>query len=289
MDRPTLLLAGGALVGVVLAASGILNGFVASTGSVPVDAAVLVNGQSVRRVDYERMVVAVAGDKRGPMRDEDRRRVLDRLIEEELLVQRALELGLAYHDSRVRKDLTAVMLDSIAAEARDAQPSDEQLQQFYEDQKEFFASSEQVRVRQIWFRIANLADSNAAYDRARAAAERLNAGEAFEAVQTSGDAEIAPLPDALMPPGKLADYLGPTPLRAVINLEPGQVTEPIRSSSGYHILQLVDRAPAPAPPFEQIRDQVLEAYRRRAADDALRAYLDDLRSRAHIEIAPDLS
>ena len=76
---------------------------------------------------------------------------------------------------------------------------------------------------------------------------------------------------------------------AVINLEPGQVTEPIRSSSGYHILQLVDRAPAPAPPFEQIRDQVLEAYRRRAADDALRAYLDDLRSRAHIEIAPDLS
>ncbi|HYD48569.1 MAG TPA: peptidyl-prolyl cis-trans isomerase [Terriglobales bacterium] len=284
MDRATTLLALGAVAGIAFATAGLVTGST-SSAELPADLVARVNDQGIRRIDYERMVNAVAGDKRSAIADADRQHVLNRLIEEELLVQRALELGLAYHDGRVRKDLTAAILDSIAAEARDAQPSEEELRRFYQEHKEFLTAGEQLHVRQVWFRINNLSESTAAYARAKDAADRLRRGAAIEQVRAEiGDAEIAPLPDALLPATKLSDYLGPTALRSVIDLPVGQITEPVRSSTGYHVLQLVERAPAPAPPFEQIRDQVLEAYRRRAADQALRAYLDDLRSRASIEI-----
>lgn len=288
MTRATVLLALGALAGIVLAAAGLVSG-AALPRRLSDDAAALVNGHVVRLIDYERMLNAVSGDKRSQVTAEDRRHILDRMIDEELLVQRALDLGLAQVDSRVRRDLTASMLDSIVADTQNLQPSDEELRAYFEDQKDLFGGSEQVRVRQAWFRITTLADAEKSLARANQAAERIRKGEDFEAVKKElGDTEIVPLPDALLPANKLADYLGPTALRAVLDLQPDQLSAPVRSSSGYHLIQLLERAPAPPPPFEQAREQVLEAYKRKAGDDALRAYLDNLRARAEIQIADSL-
>jgi len=47
-----------------------------------------------------------------------------------------------------------------------------------------------------------------------------NVGEAIDAVQASlGDPPLAPLPDTLLPPAKLRDYLGPTALRTALELD----------------------------------------------------------------------
>ena len=133
------------------------------------------------------------------------------------------------------------------------------------------------------------ADEAATEARCAQAATRLRAGEAFAAVrQQLGDDELAPLPDAALPPGKLRDYLGPTALRTVLDLSPGAVSDPVRSGTGFHVLQVIDQQPASAPPFDQIRTEVLEEYRRRAGERALRAYLDDLRRRANVVIAEPL-
>src|SRR6185295_10882002 len=102
------------------------------------------------------------------------------------------------------------------------------------------------------------------------------------------DTEIAPLPDTLLPVSKLADYLGATALRTVLALEPGGVSDPVRSNTGYHVLQLLERQSDVAPPLEEIKPQVIAEFRRRAADQALRAYLDDLRSRAEVVVSPKL-
>lgn len=287
--RPLWLLAAGTLAGALAAAAGLFAAGPQPSDSLPDDAAASVNGQIVSRDDYARLLSALASDKRGAVDAADRRFVLDRLVDEELLIQRGLELGLAHHDARVRKDLTMAMVESVVAEFRDLEVDSGALQDFFAANQDFFTRTGRYRVRQVWARAATLADGDAAFERARVAAERLRRGDPFEAVRAEhGDAEVAPLPDAPLPAAKLADYLGPTALRAVLELDVGGVSDPVRSSTGYHVLQLVERDGSAVPAFDDVRDQVLAEYRRREADSALRAYLADLRSRAEVELAADL-
>lgn len=285
---PFVLFVVGAVAGMVAAAVGLL-GDPGESGALPADAAARVNGEIIQRIDHDRLIQALRTDRRNMAASEAHAFALERLIDEELLVQRGLELGLAQHDTRVRKDLTLAMIDSIVADFRDLDATDQELRAYFEAERDFFTQAGRFRLRQIWVRSRSLADGEAAFERAREASERLRSGEDFERVRSElGDAESPPLPDALLPPNKLADYLGPTVLRAALELDLGAISEPVRSSTGYHVLQLVELGPADAPEFEAIRPQVLAEYRRRQADQALREYLADLRGRAELEIATDL-
>ena len=287
-SRRTLLLSLGAVIGIGLAATGLLGSQSPSHRSLPQAAVARVNGEVIRTDDYQRALNALAQDRRDGLSDGDRRLVLDRLIDEELLVQRGLQLGFMRKDARVRKDLTAAVIDSVVVEHQDAPPTDGELQVFYDEHRDFFTGPGRLRVWQIWCR-ATGTDGSDPLERAQQAASRLRAGEPFATVREAlGDPELAPLPDALLPAAKLADYLGPTALRTAVTLEVGAVSDPVRSSTGYHVLQVVERQAAAAPPLESIRPQVEAEFRRRAADRALRGYLDDLRGHAAVEIAPVL-
>ena len=287
--RGSVLLAIGAGAGVALAASGLVASSVTRGRGLPPGAVARVNGALLRADDYTRSLDALERDRRGGAEPADRRFVLDRLIDEELLVQRGLELGLALQDARVRRDLTAAVIDAVVTEHEDGTPSDAELEAFYRRERDFFARPGRLRVRQLWCRADTAADAPSAEARARAAAASLRAGEDFAGVRARlGDPEIAPLPDALLSPAKLLDHLGPTALRAALELEAGAVSDPVRSATGYHVLQVVEREAEWVPPREEIADEVLAEYRRRRGERALRAYLDGLRARAAVEIAPSL-
>jgi parvulin-like peptidyl-prolyl isomerase len=290
--KGTFLLAAGAALGIGLAAAGLVSGRRGAAGPLPPGAVASVNGEIIRTQDYERVLSTIAHDRRDgqdPLNKADRRRVVDRLIDEELLVQRGLELGMALHDGKVRKDLTSAVIDSVVADFTDVQPTDKELKAFYDQNRAFFAGPGRVRVRQIFFRARTTADAPMAFDRAQQALKRLRGGEDFAAVRNAvGDPALAPLPDALLPPAKLVDYLGPTAARAALSLQVGAISDPVRSSTGFHILQLLDRQPEPSPPLDQIKPQVAAEFRRRASEKALRSYLDDLRSRARVKVASKL-
>ncbi len=287
--RGSVLLAIGAGAGVALAATGLVASSVTRGRGLPPGAVARVNGALLRADDYTRSLDALERDRRGGAEPADRRFVLDRLIDEELLVQRGLELGLARQDARVRRDLTAAVIDAVVTEHEDGTPPDADLEAFYRRERDFFARPGRLRVRQLWCRADTAADAPSAEARARAAAASLRAGEDFAGVRARlGDPEIAPLPDALLSPAKLLDRLGPTALRAALELEAGAVSDPVRSATGYHVLQVVEREAEWVPPREEIGDEVVAEYRRRRGERALRAYLDGLRARADVEIAPAL-
>ncbi len=281
--RALVLLAVGAAAGVALAASGLIA--VKPGSSLPHGAAAQVNGELIRSEDYERTLAGVAGDRRDGLAAADRRRVLDRLIDEELLVQRGLELGLARHDRKVRADLSAAVIAAVVADSEDVQPTPAQLQTFYDENRTFFTRPGRVRLRQVLILPGAGADDAAARERATEASRRLRAGEAFDGVRAAlGDAEVSPLPDALLPAEKLIDYIGPTALQAALGLAAGEVSDPVRSGAGYHVLQVAERQADVTPPLAEIQPQVVAELRRRAGDHALRAYLDDLRARAKVVV-----
>ncbi|MBX3023556.1 peptidyl-prolyl cis-trans isomerase [bacterium] len=283
--RPTALLAAGAVLGALLAAAGLT----ASGGtSLPPDVVALVNQSPIRTEDYVRMCEAVAGDRRAPLEAADKQRVLDRLIEEELLVQRGLTLDLPRLDRRVRADLTQTVIDGIASQASERQPSDAELRAFFDAHRDVFAGPGRLRVRQVFIRVTTPSDP-AALARADQAAQRLRAGESIDAVQAAlGDPPLAPLPDAALPPGKLRDYLGPTALRTALELDVGEVSDPVRSGTGYHVLQVAERQADSAPAFEDVRPQVAAEFQRQASEQALRSYLDELRAGAAITLREPL-
>jgi hypothetical protein len=69
-------------------------------------------------------------------------------------------------------------------------------------------------------------------------------------------------------------------------LEPGGWQGPVESSFGTHAVQLLDRQPATAPPFEAIREAVEQDWRRQAAEELREAQYWALRERYEIIVAP---
>lgn len=295
-DRRALaLLALGALVGLALATWSLLSGGNDDDAPVPEGAVAVVNGAPIRLEDYRRLLDGLERDLREPIDEARRRHVLDRMIEEELLVQKAIALGLARLDRRVRGELTSSVIQSVVAAAEDREPEEDELRRFYDENRAFFSLPPRLRVRQVFLKLpsrASASDPDAeARIRARAqeAHDLLAAGQPFEVVRAGfGDEEVSPVPDALLPPAKLREYVGPSALAAALELEQGGISDPVRSGVGLHVIQLVEREPERIPPFEAVIPQVAAEWRRRAGDEALRAYLEELREDADVRVSSAL-
>lgn len=282
--RPRALLAIGAALGLALAAYDLVGGPRASA-TIPADAVALVDGVTIQRVDYERALEALAADRRTPLDDADRRRVLDRLIDEELLVQKGLALGLERRDRRVRSDIVASVVESVVSEATTREPTDAEIAAFFADNQQLFARAGRVRVRQILFRVTSGVSDEQARARADDAVKRLRAGEPFAQVaSTLGDAPLVELPTGRIDPATLREYLGPTVARAVEDLSVGTASEPVRSAAGYHVVEVVEREPGAAPELSDVKDQVRAEVRRRNEDTALRTYVDELRRAGDVRV-----
>lgn len=285
--RARLLLALGAAAGLAMAAASLLSS-PQGGGALPDGVVARVNGTTIRNEEYLRLVAALASDRRTPLTDEDRRYVLDRLIEEELLVQHAVDLGLLDTDRRVRADLVSAVLSSVGAAADVYDPSPDEVEAFYSENADYFATPGRLWVRALFFGRAP-DDRGDALERARQAAARLGAGEPFETVREAlADTPVAPLPSAPLPPAKLREYLGPSALSVALRLEPGGVSEPIPTPQGYLVLLLVERSENRARPLAEVEAQVRAEMRRRAGDRLLRERLDALRAQADVVVAPEL-
>lgn len=282
--RPRLLLGIGATLGLLLAALDLV-GARRDAARLPDDAVATVDGVPILAADYERSLAALAADRRTPLDDEEKQRVLDRLVDEELLVQKGLDLGLARRDRRVRSDIVASVVESVVAEAATSEPSDADVEAFFAAHGDLFQRTGRVRVRQVLVRVSSGVADDVARERAAAAATRLRAGDDFDSVARElGDAAIAPLPAGKIDPATLREYLGPTVATSVLELPVGTPSDPIRSAAGYHVVEVLEREPATTPALAEIVDQVRVELRRRSQDEALRTYVEGLREEHEVRV-----
>ncbi len=284
--RPPWLLFVGAASGLALAAVGLLD---APMGP-PVlagDVAAQVGERTIRLIDYERILAGVERDLRNPLDESVRRLVLNRMIDEELLVQRALELGLASVDRRVRGELTSGLIDSIVGEADADAASNREVARHFEDNIDFFTRPGRLYAQTIFFssRSQGHRQDGSATERAERAAERLRAGENPSEVESRlGDPQISPIPSGMLPPSKIRDYVGPIILQSLEALAVGEWSEPIESGGGLYLAHLIGREAQIVPVFEEVADLARQDLKRRRGDKALRDYLDDLRTRTPVVV-----
>ncbi len=285
--RTDLLLLLGMALGAAFAGFGLVRESEVPVRGLAADVVAQVNGKSISWAQLETALGLLARDRERTPTSEEKRHVLERLIDEELLFQRGLALGLVESDRKLRGDLVAAVVAAATVEAEAIAPSDADLRAFHEANHRMFVTPSPLRVAQVF-----VATGTRGEDKARAlaakAAERLRAGEDLAQVRADlGDPPAVEVPDAFVPPSKLRDYVGPTAAAVALPAEVGAVLDPQPSGDGYRVLVVLERAPGQADTFEARRSDVLAEFRRRAAEQALRDTLSALRAQADLAIAPD--
>jgi parvulin-like peptidyl-prolyl isomerase len=277
-----IVLGVGAVAGVLLAAAGAL---VPTAADLSGDVVARVNGKAITAQDVDFALGRLSGDGPATVIPEKRVTALQWLIDQELLIQRGVEIGLLDSDLTVRKAIAGAMIDTVVAAVLAQEPSEEELRAFYTSHAAVFAVPARAHVQHI--SCTGNGDPNRARGQAEQASAALAHGMSFpEARERYGDEDYVPLPDTLLPLGALRRLLGPTLTDAALTMQAGDVSPPLRSPAGYHILRLVELQPEQIRPYEAVRQEVQAEYFRRGRDEALQHYLDDLRRKATIVRAP---
>ncbi|MDQ0621705.1 peptidylprolyl isomerase [Paraburkholderia graminis] len=76
--------------------------------------------------------------------------------------------------------------------------------------------------------------------------------------------------------------------RAMNSLQDGQISDPVRSEYGYHLIQVLERREAQGSIAQQM-DLARQAIGQRKAEQAYADWLRELRDTAYVEVKPDLS
>jgi peptidyl-prolyl cis-trans isomerase D len=181
---------------------------------------------------------------------------------------------------QVRLEYVELNLDSIADTVT---IDDEEVRAFYDDpekQKQFI-SEEQRGIRHILIKV----DDNRSDDDARQEAERilgeLNAGADFAELATahSEDTGSAAKGGDL---GLVKRGIMVKPFEdAAFSLEKDQISEPVRSRFGYHIIQVTDIEGGVLQPFEEVSDQIARELKRQEAETLFADKYDQLGNLAY--------
>jgi hypothetical protein len=272
----------GTLVGLALALAGALRFGRWDDRRQPGDL-VRVDGVAIREHALSEALTRV-GAESGSSAADDRAVVLERLVDEELLVGRAATIGLVPSDRTIRKALVRAVIDGVVR-AEQARPvGEDDILVYYDGHPRRFATGTLVRVRDLVFVARD--DAPAAMARAADAAAALARGMPVAEVDGRyADGYATTLPDALLPAAALRRYLGPSLASAALALPEGGVSAPMETPTGLHLLAVVARRDATRLPFASVRAAVRADYVRARADEALRALLARLRARARIVLA----
>ena len=223
-------------------------------------------------------------DKRAPLKEEDRAFVLERMIEEELLIQRAKDLGMFSTNTMIRGAIVQQMINMIISENSLDIVSTSQLKEFYEANKGFFTSADRLRLKQIYFSD----EKGGALERAQNAYLHLVQSNNLDEIDSKSDESALEVPNTLMTLSKVREYIGPSLMQLAKMLKPGEFTSPKKVIGGYKIIVLLERRDASPPDFKEIRDRVKSEYQKRKDDEALRDYLNKLKKWYEIERQPKI-
>jgi len=250
-------------------------------------------------------------EERGADRLEERK-LLDGLVTDRLLDREVAALGIAARDEEVDRYIEQIKLrngmgddrfrEALAAQGLTAAAyrarvkaeieksqlvnreirqrvnvSPQEIERYYKAHLADYATSERVRVRDIFFPVASAADeAEIAHVRAKAEEVRQLARQFSEGPGAENGGEIGTFARGQMEPA-----LEETAFR----LKPGDVSEPVRTAAGFHLLRSEEDIAAGHKSLDEVRDTIRDALYNEALEERFQQWLSrDLRERHHVEV-----
>ena len=246
-------------------------------GDVPIAS---VNGESVSKVEYLRALTAMQAGLDRSLSETDKRAALQVLIDEEVILQHALNIGLARSDPMARKNLVQALMRSTAL-LTDYETDTQKLETFFKENKHLFVAPRMVRVKVLTTDKVKTADTFR---------QAMINGETFDAAGRHLGLTEKDLPDDI-PLGKAADYLGGTARDRLATLKEGEIIGPIKSGSEsdrqYMFIWLM-KATRLDVEFNEVAEIVKAEWQRRQEEKAFETYLSNLRQTADIRLHNDV-
>jgi peptidyl-prolyl cis-trans isomerase SurA len=195
-------------------------------------------------------------------------------------------LTLESYRDRVKKELVKTQLISREIRGR-VSVSNEDVERYYEEHREQYRTGGGVTVRDIFLAIPPGADG-AEVERIRARAKELRAKAGSRRAFAKLADEYSELPGAKeggllgsFKQGDMADALD----RVVFALEPGEVSEPVETPEGFHILRVDEVVGEDYRPVEDVEDEIREKLYGEALERRYQDWITrDLRERHHVEV-----
>ena len=164
--------------------------------------------------------------------------------------------------------------------------TDEEAKKFYEANKAEFEQPETVKASHILFRV-NKEDSeevvNKKLEQAKTAEERAKKGEDFATLAK----ELSEEPGAKESAGDLGffpkDRMVPEFASAAFSQKVGDISDPVRTQFGWHIIKVTDKKAAGTLPYDEVKAQLIAYLKAKKQEEAAQALLKSLRSSAQIE------
>jgi peptidyl-prolyl cis-trans isomerase C len=219
-----------------------------------------VNGVEVHQSD-----LAVAEEEAGqipPMSPEAKQDYLVQFVADMILVSKAAEdkkFGEGAEFKRKlefsrKKLLMEGLLQSVGKQAI----TDEAMHKVYDDAVKQIGEEKEVHARHILFRVpaGDEKASKEAEEKLKAVIVRLKKGEDFAKVA----AEVTEDPSGKANGGDLGyftkDQMVPEFSEVAFKLEQGQISEPVKTQFGWHVIKVEDKRVKPAPKFEEVKAQI---------------------------------
>lgn len=267
----SLVLFAGILIGALMAAYSVIE----KSNISDYKWAAKIEDTSIPMEKYLTQLDGLSKDKRSPLTQKDKEYVLERMIEEELLIKRAIDLGMLNDNPMARGTIVQQMIKAIIAENARYEISDSELESFFQENSGFFTKSSRLRIQQIYFSNEQLKDDSLVV--AKKAYDLLKRGDDFESVSKLGSPSALKIPNSLMTLSKVREYIGPSLMNLARELEINSFTSPIEVSGGYKIIYLIDKKMASPPQFNDIKASVSSEFLKRKDDQSLRSYLENLK------------
>jgi peptidyl-prolyl cis-trans isomerase D len=147
--------------------------------------------------------------------------------------------------------------------------SEQEIAERYESQKMNYSSPEERKARHILIRLAKDADEKGvaeAKGRIDGLAQRIAKGESFAELAKANSQDPGSAPQG----GDLGYFgrgmMDPAFETATFALKKGDVSQPIRSSFGFHLIQLDDVRGGDTKPLSEVRSQIAAEIRQEQAD-----------------------
>jgi peptidyl-prolyl cis-trans isomerase D len=145
--------------------------------------------------------------------------------------------------------------------------SDEEIRNYYESHPDEFSTPETVTARHILFQLPEDADEDAVAEAEKKAMEIMK-----KARQGEDFAELAKK-HSQGPTAKDGGFLGSFQRQDMVkpfsdkafSMKPGDISDPVRTQFGWHIIKVEDRQKAAVKPLEEVKGKILEKLTQRQA------------------------
>lgn len=162
---------------------------------------------------------------------------------------------------------------------------EKETKEFYNKNPAYFKKPETVHARHILIKVQPDDDASqkaAARKKIETIQRRLSAGEDFSTLArtfSEGPTGVKGGDLGFFGRGQMVKSFED----AAFALNPGEVSDLVRSSFGYHLINVIDKKPESIYPYDDVKESIYQNLRRQRVDKEVKHYVEKLKSRADVK------